>query len=71
MDDERPDETRRIAIELDRLDQEVRVVEHMLDDAGVARGADEMIRLLRHLASRAERIATLIEEASRNAAATA
>ena len=71
MDDERPDETRRIAIELDRLDQEVRVVEHMLDDAGVTRGADEMIRLLRHLASRAERIATLIEEASRNAAATA
>jgi hypothetical protein len=71
MDDDRLDESRRIAIELGRLDQEVRVIQHVLDDAGVPNGADEMIRMLRHLASRAERIAALVESAARSERTTA
>jgi hypothetical protein len=56
------DEIRRVAIELDRLDQEVRTLQHLLDESGLHQAA-EMSRRLRYLATGAERIADLVERA--------
>jgi hypothetical protein len=46
----------RIAIELDRLGQEVIVARQVLDDGG-ANCQEEMVRRLKHIATRANRIA--------------
>jgi hypothetical protein len=54
------DEIRRVAIELDRLDQEVRTLQHLLDASGLVQAA-EMSRRLRYLATSAERVAVLVE----------
>jgi hypothetical protein len=54
------DEIRRVAIELDRLDQEVRTLQHLLDASGLVQAA-EMSRRLRYLATSAERVAGLVE----------
>ena len=54
------EEIRRVAIELDRLDQEVRTLQHLLDESGLEQGA-EMSRCLRYLATSAERVAVLVE----------
>jgi hypothetical protein len=51
----------RIAIHVERLEQEVRVIQHLLDDPEVE-GADELVRRLRYLASSANRIADRIEK---------
>ena len=56
------DEIRRVAIELDRLDQEVRTLQHLLDASGLVQAA-EMSRRLRYLATSAERVAVLVERA--------
>ena len=56
MGDERSDAVRRIAIELDRLGQEVSATRHVLDQGGPNCRA-EMVRRLEHIASRANRIA--------------
>jgi len=56
------DEIRRVAIELDRLDQEVRTLQHLLDESGLGQAA-EMSRRLRYLATSAERVAVLVERA--------
>ena len=51
---------RRIAIELDRLGQEVSAVRHVLDDAG-PNCREETMRRLDHIATRATRIAAMVE----------
>jgi hypothetical protein len=51
---------RRVAIELDRLSQEIRVIQHMLDDSE-PNCRDEMVRRLGHVATRAKRIAEMME----------
>ena len=56
------DEIRRVAIELDRLDQEVRTLQHLLEESGLDQAA-EMSRRLRYLATSAERVAVLVERA--------
>jgi hypothetical protein len=56
------DEIRRVAIELDRLDQEVRTLRHLLDESGLDQ-AGELSRRLRYLATSAERVAVLVERA--------
>jgi hypothetical protein len=55
-------EIRRVTIELDRLDQEVRTLRHLLDESGLDQAA-EMSRRLRYLATSAERVAVLVERA--------
>ena len=55
-------EIRRVAIELDRLDQEVRTLQHLLEESGLDQ-ATEMSRRLRYLATSAERVAVLVERA--------
>jgi hypothetical protein len=62
MDDVRTDAMRRIAVELDRLGQEVSAIQHVLDDAEPSR--DEMVRRLGHIATRANRIAAMVESTS-------
>jgi hypothetical protein len=52
--------TRRIAIEVERLDQEIRVIQHVLDEPGPG-GDEELVRRLRYLATRANRIAEMVE----------
>ncbi len=56
------DKIKRVAIELDRLDQEVRTLQRLLDENGLDH-AEEMSRLLRYLATSAERVAVLVERA--------
>jgi hypothetical protein len=56
------DDIRRVAIELDRLDQEVRTLQHLLEESGLDQAA-EMSRRLRYLATSAERVAVLVERA--------
>ena len=56
------DEIRRVAIELDRLDQEVRTLRRLLDESGLDQ-AGELSRRLRYLATSAERVAVLVERA--------
>ena len=60
---------RRVAVELDRLIQEIRVIQHMLDDAEPNR-RDEMGRRLGHVATRAKRIAEIVENDANADAAT-
>lgn len=55
--------TARIAVELDRLSQEVSATKHVLEDDG-ARNQEEMVRRLRHIAVRATRIAAMVENAT-------
>ena len=64
------DEARRIAIELDRLDQEVRVMQRVLEEAGLSGGADELAQRLRYMATQAQRLADRVEK-SATASATA
>jgi len=61
MNDVGPAETQRIAIELDRRDQEVRVIQHVLEDAGLS-GADKIVWRLRYLATCAHRLADRVEK---------
>jgi hypothetical protein len=68
MSDDRATPMRRIAIELDRLSQKIRVIQHVLDDGGVECG-DEIVRRLSYLATRARRIAEMVEQDSRADAA--
>jgi hypothetical protein len=56
MGEARSDAVRRIAIELDRLGQEVSATRHVLDDGG-PNCREEMVRRLEHIATRANRIA--------------
>jgi hypothetical protein len=56
MGDARFDGIRRIAIELDRLGQEVSATRHVLDDGG-PNCREEVVRRLGHIATRANRIA--------------
>ncbi|QQP93187.1 hypothetical protein IGS68_29080 (plasmid) [Skermanella sp. TT6] len=60
MTERNEDKTRRIAIELDRLDQEVRTLQRLLDESGLDHPG-EMSRRLRYLATSAERVAGLVE----------
>jgi hypothetical protein len=60
---------RRVAVELDRLIQEIRVIQHMLDDAEPDR-RDEMVLRLGHVATRAKRIAEIVENDANADAAT-
>jgi hypothetical protein len=62
MTERNEDKIKRVAIELDRLDQEVRTLQRLLDENGLE-NAGEMSRLLRYLATSAERIAVLMERA--------
>jgi hypothetical protein len=55
------DRLNRVRIELERLDQEVRTLKRLLDEGGLG-GHGEMVRLLRYMASRAERVAGMIEQ---------
>ena len=50
-----------IAKELERLDQEIRVIQHVLDEARPGKN-EELVQLLRHVASRASRIADQVEK---------
>ena len=50
------DKIKRVAIELDRLEQEVRTLQRLLDENRLD-NAGEMSRLLRYLATSAERVA--------------
>jgi hypothetical protein len=52
----------RIALELERLGQEVSATQHVLGDAG-SNGPEEIGRRLRHIAARANRIAATVENA--------
>jgi hypothetical protein len=52
----------RIGIELTRLEQEVRVIQHKLDDLGPDGDRADMVLCLRHLASRANRLADAVEK---------
>jgi hypothetical protein len=56
------DKIKRVAIELDRLEQEVRTLQRLLDENRLD-NAGEMSRLLRYLATSAERVAVLVERA--------
>jgi len=67
MGEARSDAVRRIAIELDRLGQELNAAQHVLDDGG-PNCRDEVVRRLEHIATRANRIAA---EAKANADITA
>ena len=60
MDDAGVEAMRRIVIELDRLGQEVSAVRHVLDDAG-PNCREETMRRLDHIATRATRIAAMVE----------
>ena len=51
---------KRIAVELERLGQEVRVLQHLLEDSDRA-GTGEVVALLRHLSTRAARLADMVE----------
>jgi len=59
MSGESAETTRRIAIELDRLGQEIVVIRHVLDDGGPNCRA-EMARRLSYLATCANRLAGLV-----------
>ena len=61
MEDVGGDAMRRIAIELDRLGQEISAVRHLLDDAG-PNCREETVRRLGHIALRATRIAAMVEK---------
>jgi hypothetical protein len=63
MGDERSAAMTRIAVELDRLGQEVSATQHFLDDAE-PNGREEMVQRLRHIATRANQIAAMVENAS-------
>lgn len=63
MGDARSDTMRRIAVELDRLGQEVGATRHVLDDAE-PNSREEMVRRLAHIATRANRIAAMVENAN-------
>ena len=63
MGDERSAAMTRIALELDRLSQEVTATRHVLDDAE-PNSREEMVHRLRHIATRANQIATMVENAS-------
>lgn len=52
--------TRRVAIELDRLAQEISVIRHVLDDAAPD-CREEMVRRLGHVSIRATRIAAMVQ----------
>jgi hypothetical protein len=52
---------RRIAMELDRLGQEISAVRHVLDDSA-PNCREETVRRLGHIALRATRIAAMIEK---------
>jgi hypothetical protein len=60
MGDERSAAMTRIAIELDRLSQEVNATRHVLDDAE-PNGREEVVQRLRHIATRANQIAANVE----------
>jgi hypothetical protein len=62
MGDARSAAMTRIALELDRLGQEVSAAQHVLDDAE-PNGREEMVRRLRHIATRANQIAAMVENA--------
>jgi len=62
MPDQNDDRIKRVAIELDRLDQEVRTLQRLLDENGLDHGG-EISRRLRYLATSAERIAVLVDRA--------
>ena len=51
----------RISKEVERLDQNVRVIQHMLEDHQ-SEATEELVRLLRHLANGANRIAQMVED---------
>jgi hypothetical protein len=53
-------ETNRCSIELDRLEQEVRVIRHVLDDPG-EEGRAGLVQRLRYLAASAQRLADRLE----------
>lgn len=57
-----PSAMTRIALELDRLGQEVSAAQHVLDDAESS-GPEEIVGRLRHIATRANRIAAMVENA--------
>ena len=59
---------KRIAVELERLGQEVRVLQHVLEDSERV-GTGELIALLRHLSTRAARLADMVESLPVNAGA--
>jgi hypothetical protein len=56
----RSDAVTRIAIELDRLGQEVSATRHVLDDCG-PNCREEMVRCLEHIATRANQIAAEVK----------
>lgn len=53
----------RITIDLDRLGQEVSATRHVLDDAE-PNGQKEIVQRLHHIATRANQIAAMMENAS-------
>jgi hypothetical protein len=57
------DVMRRIAIELDRLAQEISAVRHVLDDSG-PNCREETVHRLGHIAIRATRIAAMVDNAT-------
>jgi hypothetical protein len=60
MGDERSAAITRIALELDRLGQEVSATQHVLDDAE-PNGREEVVHRLRHIGTRANQIAAIVE----------
>jgi hypothetical protein len=64
------DQSRWLAIQLERLDQEVRVIQHLFEDDGPDR-VGELVHRLRYLASSAGRIADTIEKGSEAATSAA
>jgi hypothetical protein len=63
MSDLPAEAVQRIAIALDRLGQEINAVRHVLDDGGPG-SQEEMVRRLGHVATRAARIATMVENSA-------
>ena len=62
MGDVRSAAMTRVALELERLRQEIIATQHVLDDAG-PNYRDEAVRRLRHIATRANQIAVMVESA--------
>ncbi len=69
MTDMGPADTQCLAIELDRLDQEIRVIQPVLDDVGLG-GSREIVQRLRYLATRANRLADRVEKGDKTGEAT-
>jgi hypothetical protein len=63
MGEVRSEAMARVAHELERLGQEVSATQHVLDDAE-PNSREEMARRLRHIATRANQIAAMVENSS-------